>query len=415
MQKERKQTENAAAFLRRAGAVGAGYKGYGWGLALLVLIYLLMASALREALFAPSPYNSYSLQAMVWRSGHIVLPQNYQWLELATYQGNYYVSFPPFPTVPMWVLSFLFGQDVPSMLCNMLMWLGSYTAGYAIARRLRAADFPAAAFAVFWVAGCNLLEVSLYGGVWNLAQGMSFLLTMLAIYGSLRGQGYWGYAAPVCLACAVGCRPFQAFYVPVVLFALWQGLRREGDRPAGTLRRLLPRLIAPALIACAYGVYNYVRFNNPLEFGHNYLPEYLRSEHGQFSSVYVLQNIRNIFRLPYIEEAQLRFPNGFGFAFYLANPLYLLAALRLIASARRKERSGMDALIWVCATLHFCSFLFHKGFGAWQFGTRYLIDVLPMLGWFALRKGKGIRFYEGIIMLWAVGFNIYGGILFHLG
>lgn len=395
-------------------------KGYAWGLALAAMIYLLMASALSLPLGAPTYYDSYSLQAMVWRSGHIVLPQNYEWLELATYQGGYYVSFPPFPTLVMLPLTFLFGQSVPSMLLNFLMFLGSYSVGYAIARKLGRSDVWAAAFAVFWVAGCNLLEVSLYGGVWNIAQGMSYLLTMLAVYGALHARGGWTYAGPVCLACAVGCRPFQAVYVPVILYALWSGCRQAGEPVGKALRHMAPKLVAPLVIALAYGVYNTIRFDNPLEFGHNYLPEYLRSEHGQFSAFYIGQNIANIFRMPYVEDAQLRFPNAFGFAFFLCNPLYILAGVRLIEAAVRRLRGArsafgaMDALLCGCAALHFGLFLLHKGFGAWQFGTRYLIDLLPVLGWFALRRDKPIRFGEGLVMLWAVGFNIYGGLLFHL-
>jgi len=399
----------------RAARTAAYWKGYAWGAAAVAMVYLLMASALALPLLKPSPYNSYALQAMVWRSGHVALPRNFEWLELAVYQGRYYVSFPPFPTLPMWALSFLFGQSVPSMLMNFFMLMGSYTVGYAIARRLHHADLPAAAFAVFWVAGCNLLEVSLFGGVWNIAQGMAFLLTMLAVYGSLRAEGAWSFIGPICLACAVGCRPFQALYAPVVLQALWRGLRCSGRDMRDTLARIAPRLIIPALIACAYGAYNAARFGNPLEFGHNYLPEYLRAEHGQFSMAYVLQNIRNIMRMPYVEDARLRFPTFFGFAFYLANPLYLLAGYRFLEACFRRRMDVTGALLWGCAGVHFCLFLLHKGFGAWQFGTRYLIDLLPMLGWFVLREKRPMRLTEGLIMLWAVGFNIYGGLLFHLG
>jgi len=265
------------------------------------------------------------------------------------------------------------------------------------------------------VAGCNLLGVSLYGGVWNIAQGMAFLLTMLAAYGALRAKGAWSYAGPIFLACAVGCRPFQAIYVPVICFALWRGLRRPGERALATLARAAPRLIAPALIACAYGAYNAARFGNPLEFGHNYLPDFLHAEHGQFSTAYVPQNIRNILRMPHVEGAQLRFPLFSGFAFFVANPLYALAALRLAEAALRRGLNAADALLCACAAAHFCLFLLHESFGGWQFGARYLIDALPMLGWFVLRKEKPFRFHEGLIMLWAVGFNIYGTLLFHLG
>ncbi len=390
-------------------------RGYGWGLAMVAMVYLLMAMALKLPLFAHSAHDSFALQAMVWRSGHIALPENYEWLELAIYQGRYYVSFPPFPTVPMWLLTFLFGENTPSMFVNFLFLLGSYSLGYLIARRLGQDDLPAAAFAAFWVLGCNLLEVSLYGGVWNMAQGMAFLLMMLAVYGWQRGEGLWDYVAPVCLACAVGCRPFYAVYVPVALFVLWQRRHEAGEQVWVTLRKMVPALIAPALIALAYGVYNYVRFANPFEFGHNYLPEFVEAPHGQLALAYVGKNIANILRLPNWNDHQIQFPIIYGFAFYIANPLYILVTARMVEAAVRRKIEALDILLLAMGAVHFFLFLMHKSFGAWQFGTRYLIDLLPVLGWFALRRQSPIRFWEGLVMILAVGFNIYGGLLFHLG
>jgi hypothetical protein len=204
-------------------------------------------------------------------------------------------------------------------------------------------------------------------------------------------------------------------YVPVVLLTLWQGLRRPGEGFSKALVRMLPRLILPALLALAYGIYNAVRFGNPFEFGHTYLPEHMGAEHGQFSIAYMGQNLRNILRMPYLEDGQLRFPFFFGFAFFIANPLFLLAAWRLISGAIKRRLVALDWVILACAALHFCLLLLHKSFGAWQFGTRYLVDTLPLLGWFVLRAKKGPGFLQGLVMLWAVAFNIYGGLLFHLG
>jgi hypothetical protein len=390
-----------------------------WGLAAAALLYLLMASALGLPLLAHSAHDSYTLQAMLWRDGHVSLAEDLDWLELARYGGRYYISFPPFPSVPMWVFSLFFGGQTPSMLVVFLLFLGSYLAGYGIARRCGLGDMPGAAYALFWVAGCNLLEVSLYGGVWNMAQGMGFFLMMLTVYGWLSPGAAWAYAAPVCLAFAVGCRPFYAVYVPVALCLLWW---RQTGGPWQRFARALPKLALPAAVACAYAAYNWVRFGNALEFGHNYLPEFVEAEHGQFSLAYVAGNVANILRLPTWQNHQLRFPTAFGFAFYIANPLYALALGRGLAAVFRREKTArprvdaaLDWLLPTLAAIHFCLYLLHKSFGAWQFGTRYLVDVLPVLGWWTLRRGSRFRTWEGLIMLWAVAFNIYGGLLFHLG
>ena len=390
-------------------------------------IYLFLASGLGLNLFEHSAHDSYTLAAMRWREGHIALGQDYPWLELAIYEGDYYVSFPPFPTVPMWLLTFIFGENTPSMLVNFAMFLMSTLLGFRTARALGRGPEEAGAWAVGWTCGCNLLEVSLYGGVWNMAQGMAFCLTMLCVYGMavMRVQRRWRYIAPIAIACAVGCRPFQAVYVPAVLLAIYDAAGADGGQGEHSewkrVVRCVPYVVVPGLIAVAYGAYNYVRFGEIFEFGHNYLPEFVQAEDGQFSLAYVGKNIANILRLPEIDaEGRLNFPHGFGFAFYIANPLYIVVVLRLIEALYRRVRHqehtlyALDALLLLGGGAHFFLLLLHKSFGGWQFGTRYLIDLVPMLGFFALRRGKGIRTVEGMILIFAVCFNVYGTVVFHL-
>ena len=385
-----------------------------YGLFFTVMCYAFLATAFGRNLLVHSPYDSYTLQALAWRNGHIALGKDYPWLELAIYQGRYYVSFPPFPVVPLWLLTFFFGGNTPNLLLNALLYVGSYSASFGIARRLRVAEGSAACFACFAVMGSGVLAGAHSGGVWHLAQGMSFFLTSLTVYGLLHSSRGWRFAAPVCLACAVGCRPLQAAFVPVVLFCLFQAEKRAGERVVQTLRRMVPYLVLPALIAVGYGVYNWVRFNNPLEFGHTYLPEFQRSEFGTFSAAYVAENIVSIFALPYFEKNRLDFPR-FGFGFYLTNALYVIALLRLGERVVRKRRlQALDGALLVCVAVNFIATLHYKGCGGSQFGSRYLIDLLPFLYWFALRQCSRIRMGEGMIMAFGVLFNLYGTALFVL-
>ena len=61
------------------------------------------------------PYPSYLLQAQAWLRGEISIP-NYEYLELAVFDGQYYVSFPPVPSVPMVLYTLIFGNNVPAGL-----------------------------------------------------------------------------------------------------------------------------------------------------------------------------------------------------------------------------------------------------------------------------------------------------------
>ncbi|MDD3242435.1 MAG: hypothetical protein PHD32_01770 [Eubacteriales bacterium] len=383
------------------------------GLLCAALAYCVLCGVLGFDMLEHSPHDSYTLQAMRWRAGTAQLEENYSWLEIAEYEGKYYISFPPFPSVPMFLLTFVFGELTPSRLVVFAYFLLSYCAAFFLARRWKQTPWVSAALALFLVCGCNMMEFGLSGGVWNMAQVLGFLLTVLAFYGvsvPKRAGWYWGLIA---IACAVGCRPMQAVYVPFLLLMVYQNLRKEMPGAGKTLLAMLPLLAAPLAIAFAYGLYNYVRFDDPFEFGHNYLPEFVQSSNGQFSLSYVGKNLRNIFRLPWWQEGRLVFPTDSGFAFWLCNPIYVFFAVRLVRSALKRDLHLSDVVLCVCLVGHFFALLLHKSFGGVQFGTRYLCDLAPALFFFLVsRREQKLAWYECLLMLWGVGFNLYGAYTF---
>ena len=158
-----------------------------FGAMIVILTWIGIEMLLNVDIFAHEPHDSYTLQALAWRKGMLSLGQDYPWLELAIFNGDYYVSFPSVPALVMLPLTFLFGENTPNTLITGLYFLGSYFAAYALARRFRKAQ-DAQFMALFMTLGCNMLQFSLLGGVWNQAQLLSFLLTTLCALG-LTGEG----------------------------------------------------------------------------------------------------------------------------------------------------------------------------------------------------------------------------------
>ena len=380
----------------------------------LLLLWRLCLMVLSIDPLTHDAQDSYTLQALAWRAGLLHLPQDVPHLELAIYQGRYYVSFPPLPTIPMWLLTFVFGAATPNRIVTLFYFLSSYLAGYSLCRRLGKADGPAAAWAAFLVAGCNLLSICWFGGVWYQAQALSFLLTLCAFRLLLcKTPAAWS-AGLCCLALAVGCRPFQAVYVVPGLWMAYRNIqRRRKTAPAQAILRLLPLCAAPLAIALGYGLYNFARFGSFFEFGHTYLPEFQKYG-SQFSLDYLPENIKNVFRLPWIKENQLNFPHFNGFAFYLVNPLFLIAFGAAVHNLLKKRFRKLDTVLVLSLVLHFFLLLLHRTFGGWQFGARYLIDLCPALFYLALRHPNKSKLLAGTVMVWGVLFNVYGGLLFHM-
>ena len=384
------------------------------GLLALLMLWLVCTSALNINPLNHDPMDSYTLQALAWRAGLLHLPENVPHLELAIYEGNYFVSFPPVPTLPLWALTFIYGEYTPNILVNLFYFLSSYLVGYSLCRRLGKSDGASALWASFLVAGCNLLNLCWLGGVWYQAQALSFLLT-LCTFRLLMNKTPASLCLGLCaLAFSVGCRPFQAAYLPIALWMAYCRLQRNKKTSLPrTLVRMAPLCVPPLLIGVALGLYNLARFDSFLEFGHTYLPEF--QQYGvQFSLSYVFQNIVNLLRLPFLTENRLDFPRFNGFAFYLCNPLFLIAAAALIRGIIKKRLRKLDILLAACLLLHFFLLLLHRTFGGWQFGARYLIDLCPALLFLCLRQAGKARLPLGMVMAWGVIFNVYGGILLHL-
>ena len=82
----------------------------------MCLMWALLHTVLGTSFFGPTPYNTYTRQALAWRQGLLHLPEDVPHLELAIFEGEYYVSFPPLPSVILLPLTYLFGMATPDAM-----------------------------------------------------------------------------------------------------------------------------------------------------------------------------------------------------------------------------------------------------------------------------------------------------------
>ena len=382
---------------------------------MLLLAWVGIAMILQFDIFAHSPRDSFTLMAQAWRKGLLHLEKDYPWLELAIYEGNYYVSFPSVPALVMLPLTFIFGDNTPNTIVTGCYLMGSYMAGYQLCRRFRR---PADSmfYALFLTMGCNMMYLSLTGDVWNQGQLLCFFLTTMCAMGLTgRSSGEWA-SGLFCLALSVGCRPFQAVYVPFGLWMLYGNVQKKHRTDFWrTILKGIPYVIAPLLMAVALGWYNWARFGDPLEFGHNYLPEFTRDpEQPQLGLQYIWNNLSGLFRLPHFENHRLEFPLFNGFAFWMANPIFVTVGICIVTKWWSRSWDAGDTLLCAGFAAEIFLLLIHKTFGGWQFGARYLCDLIPMMLLFQLRGRKYRRSWETAVGSFAIAFNLYGAIVFHL-
>lgn len=357
--------------------------------ALVLLAHLLFMLLSGKYPLADNPYNSYVRQACAWLQGRLSLPENCPWLELAVlspqpYHLEFYVSFPPLPSYLLLPLAALFGENAPDGLLALLSLLVGLWYAVRLAGHFRLSRFSRVMLPVLLCCGSNLWQVTVDAWVWFLAQNLGFTFTMASFWYACQGKK--GKSA-FCLAAAVGCRPFQVIYTPLMCLLLAESRAEfSGNRRGKVLKWLFwdkdYRYIPAAVLGGSYMALNWARFGSPWEFGHSYLPEFTRSEWGQFSFAYLGENLPTLFRLPELdgETGRVVFPMYNGSNIFLVNPILVLWAVVLLVGIFRGVRGrkmGIEAAIMGMVACHVVALCCHKTMGGNHFGNRYIVDILP--------------------------------------
>jgi hypothetical protein len=351
-----------------------------------------------------SPIDQHTRQARAWLSGHVDLPSAPAYLEVADKDGLFYNSFPPTPTVFEVPLILLFGRETPNSLLLYVFWVAALAAQF---RLLRARGFPptdAILASLAFLFGTNVYVSCVRANVWAQGQSLGYCLSILGL-ACVTHNGRRGVLGPTAgytlLALAVGCRPLYLSMLP--LFVVLD------TRTSG---RTVPRaLITGALAMAPYGLalawYNWARFGDPAEFGHNYLPWAKNLPTGIFSVAYLPRNLYHAFvRWP--EWTGGSPPLGFdpwGTAFYINQGILLFVFWGLVA--RRFDPAVKAAAGFAMAVIAAGIFTYEAG-GWRQFGYRYIIDLIPagfLVFAFAYR-----RFNRWMLaaFAWSLAVNVYG-------
>ena len=350
---------------------------------------------------APNAYNSYSRQALAWLSGRLDLPENVPWLELAVFDGRYFVSFPPFPSLVLLPFVLFFGINTPDNFIAFIISICSLVYAYKLGSKILKNEVYAGFMSLFLILGTNYLHISLWGSVWYIAQNMAFLFTLMAFYYSVSDNKKHAVIALFLFCAAMGCRPFNVLYLPVVLYMIYL---REDTAFIAYIKKLLVYSIPAFILGGFYMWLNYARFGNIFEFGHNYLPEFVNDPHGQFYTGRILSNLTRMFFNLNITD----FPMFHGFAFWLASPIVITffvcyglfiwkfikgKACQADGSTVQYQRDGSIALparlsdnksekyiifaVCLLTLTHILLFSTHRTLGGHQFGSRYTVDTLP--------------------------------------
>ncbi len=329
-------------------------------------------------------FNSFALQANSWVQGHLNLihGEYYTNLELAIFNNQYFVSFPPFPSYILlpfvWILKTV---NTPDHWLAVFSYLVAGVYAVKLFKVIRTeSDGAACFFPIFLLMASNVVYTSMNGWVWFIAQNFAFTLSLVAIYYAVQKKGGLSLAL---WACAVGCRPMQILYLPVLLLILYRQIKKEDSQTTllSTIKHKWYWVIPTGIIGLSYMILNFLRFGNITEFGHNYLPEFTRTTTGQFDLSYLAANWAKLFRLPeqIAETGRMNFYYFDGFCVFLVSPILIAFIIALGIGIYRKTDNLLAILLPILMVVHILLILSHKTLGGSHFGNRYFNDLLPFV------------------------------------
>lgn len=368
--------------------------------AVVIIVHMIVWFWAGNSPFVSNPYNAYVLQAQAWKDGSFDLGRNYSHLELAEYDYRFFVSFPQFPAMAYFPFVLL-GLPVPEGVIALLCAVGGGMLCYKFSKLCGLSDKVSFLISLAMTCGSNMLFVSVTPWMWFIAQNMCFTMTMGALVCAKSKKPFLCF---LLWAFSVGCRPFQILYFPILYMIL--------NKDINLIKK--PYVFTGAIIVGAFYMWlNFARFGNIFEFGHNYLPEFVNSQNGQFHISYMKNNLFSLIRLPEISSNGRFVPQRFdGMNLFIASPVFAYAIYRYIKNFRTNKFIKTVALITILIELIFITL--HKTMGGWQFGNRYTNDCLPLalviIAMSDLRKenyplGLSIMTMYGILM------NVMGTIM----
>jgi hypothetical protein len=390
---------------------------------------LLLACAPPAILREHTAFNHFALLAESWLRGRLDLggapPAYTQGNDFASYRGDWFVVFPPFPALLLVPLVAIAGTA--ERVCDGRLFL--LVAGLAPAalflvlekvRRIgesQRSELENAGLATLFCFGSVYFFSSLQGTVWFAAHVVAAVLTALYLLFALQAER--PLAAGVCLALAIATRTPLLLAAPLFVLEALRATRSERPRGPGVLQRyelgrllrLLARFALPLAGVLAFTCwYNHARFDDALEPGYRYLNVTWAkriAKWGLFDYHYLARNLGVMLSsLPWFPAGGGPLQvNGHGLALWITTPMYLWLLL-----ARRWSPLARSVLL--CVVLVALPTLFYQNTGWVQFGYRFSNDYAPLLFLLLAMLGPPLRGAFMLAAAFAVIVNFFGALTF---
>jgi hypothetical protein len=357
----------------------------------------------------PTAYNNFVLLADAFLRGRLHLTENIPWLELAVFEGKYYVMPPPMPAVLLLPLVAVFGVSLNQVIVSIFLGSLNVALAFLIAKEITKNRTIQIWSTVMFGFGTIHWYLASTGWVWFFSQVVSVTFLFLAIYATLRSKNF--FLIGIFLGASYWSRLPTILSLPFFIIMLSDKWFKTSTGLSVFERINLKPLFHLGLGVLIFvglnSIYNFLRFHTPFDASYYLQPGLLETPiylEGIFDISYIPRHIKVVFAsLPVFQsEFPYVIPPWGGLSIWITTPAFVYA---LFAGIRNRLALACWISIILIALVEFT----HGGVGAVQFGYRFAVDFYPFLYLLTVRGiGDEIKWHHKTLIAIGVLVNLWG-------
>jgi len=353
-----------------------------------------------------TPYDYFVRLADAFLNHRLYLIDNPSWLsELITFNGKYYVVFPPMPAILLTPLVALFGPQFSQTIFSIFLGSLNPVILYSLLKKIKISSKTAIIATFFFAFGSGQWFLASVGSAWYLAHIVALFFLLLAIretfgkqrlllIGFLLGAGYWS-------------RSTEIFALPFFLFYM-----KGKFLPIN--KKAINNLIALGIGICSFVFldifYNFVRFSSfSLLSPYELLPNANKPnaiKEGYLSLKHIPIHVDAMFfRLPYFKNSwPYVIPSLYSMAIWFVSPAIIFAL------GAKKSTLMFSCWFAIISTFFVLSLWVATGYS--EFGYRFIQDFMPfILILISLGIGQKPKLIAYLLVFLSIVVNFWGIIM----
>lgn len=245
------------------------------------------------------------------------------------------------------------------------------------------------------------------GSVWFVSQICTVTFMALSVWLAIGCRR--PFLAGLALGAAMWARPHVILIYPLLAGIGYSHYQEVAPKSWRTIffRWILPSAIPLFMAILGILLYNWLRFDNPLDFG--YLTENVAIElrrdlttYGQFDSHFISRNLRALLLAPPEWDGQRFAPNMWGMSIFITTPALLFLV-------RARQRLPVVAAAWLSVLLIMIPLITYYNTGWYQFGYRFSLDfMVPVMVLLAFASQEKMPALMKVLIVIGVLVNLWG-------